>query len=404
MTEPGAPRGVSGPLRIAVATDRLLPSHDTDTEQLCHTATALARAGAQVIIIAPDRVAGRRRAGEAIAAHYGLTTPMTWRFLRAPAPSFRWLEKSTHAVRATSAGAGSGAHLLFSRNLPTLLWALRFTGLPVAWDHYRCWPDCVGALRPLLRWMGRHPRFLGAALHSAVAVDCYQRLGWPEDRLLVARNGHDPAVFEPRLSREEARRALGLSAPQTSWVVYSGHLHRGKGAEQILELAAHCPGAHFWLVGSLGQGPVEQAAARLANVTVAPWQPARQVALFLLAADVLIIPPTAGPLREGRTVLPMKTFLYLGAGRPILAPDLPDLREVLIHGENAWLVPPDRADAGAAALDYLLADRELADRLAAGAQRAGREYTWDRRAERVLEYLSQRMRVVGPHARLLKPI
>ena len=260
--------GVLQPLRVAFATDRLLPSHDTDTEQLCQTAAAMARAGAQVTFLAPDRLAGPHRTGESIAGHYRLAASMEWRFLRAPAPSFRWLEKSAHAVRTAAVAGHCGAHLLYSRNLPILLWVLRFRSLPVAWDHYCCWPERTGALRPLLRWMGGHPRFLGAALHSEFAADCYRRLGWPEDRLLVAHNGHDPAVFEPRLSREEARQALGLTPAGGPWAVYCGHLQQGKGVGQVLELAERCPGVHFWLVGSLGQGPVEDAAARLANVTV----------------------------------------------------------------------------------------------------------------------------------------
>ena len=39
----------------------------------------------------------------------------------------------------------------------------------------------------------------------------------------------------------------------------------------------------------------------------------------------------------------MKVFSYLAAGRAILGPTLPDLQEILVHDQNAWLVPPDNA-------------------------------------------------------------
>ena len=58
----------------------------------------------------------------------------------------------------------------------------------------------------------------------------------------------------------------------------------------------------------------------------------------------------------------MKTFSYLAAGRPIVAPDLPDLREVLRHNENALLVPPDDVDAAAAAIRLAVFNRPIGEK------------------------------------------
>ena len=54
-------------------------------------------------------------------------------------------------------------------------------------------------------------------------------------------------------------------------------------------------------------------------------------------------------------------------GRPIVASDLPAIREVLTDGESALLVPPGDASALAGAIDRLASDRVLAGRLAAAA-------------------------------------
>ncbi|MDX1502758.1 MAG: glycosyltransferase, partial [Thermoanaerobaculia bacterium] len=65
--------------------------------------------------------------------------------------------------------------------------------------------------------------------------------------------------------------------------------------------------------------------------------------------------------------------------------DLPVLREVLRHHENALLVEPGRPDARAEAIERLRDDSDLRRRLGETARRdlvAG--HTWDRRAERVL--------------------
>jgi glycosyltransferase involved in cell wall biosynthesis len=122
-----------------------------------------------------------------------------------------------------------------------------------------------------------------------------------------------------------------------------------------------------------------------------PRVPPAEVARFLFAADVLVFPPTAAALRAGRTVLPMKTFQYLAAGRAILAPDLPDLREVLRHDANAVLVPPDVPGAAADALRGLLGDVPRRERLAAAALADAARYTWDARAAKIAAFLRGRL-------------
>ena len=61
----------------------------------------------------------------------------------------------------------------------------------------------------------------------------------------------------------------------------------------------------------------------------------------------------------------------MAAGVPIVASDLPSIREVLTDGDNALLVPPDDPDALASAIRRLLVNPGLADRLRAHRLRAG---------------------------------
>ena len=95
--------------------------------------------------------------------------------------------------------------------------------------------------------------------------------------------------------------------------------------------------------------------------------------------------------RFGNCVLPMKLFAYLAAGRPILAPQAPDTAELLEHGETAWLVPAGEPDAAAAGLDRLLGDSALAAQLSENASQLSADLTWDRRAERIGEFLEARL-------------
>jgi glycosyltransferase involved in cell wall biosynthesis len=83
----------------------------------------------------------------------------------------------------------------------------------------------------------------------------------------------------------------------------------------------------------------------------------------------------------------MKIFLYLAAGRAILAPRLPDVEEVLTDGVDARLVSPTDPGEAAGALRALVHDAGLRSRLAAGALAASTAYTWEARARRILPFL-----------------
>jgi glycosyltransferase involved in cell wall biosynthesis len=72
----------------------------------------------------------------------------------------------------------------------------------------------------------------------------------------------------------------------------------------------------------------------------------------------------------------------MGAGAPLVASDLPSVREV-VDGA-AELVPPGDADALAEALARLLADRTRRDELAAAGHRRAAAFTWQRTAEEVV--------------------
>jgi glycosyltransferase involved in cell wall biosynthesis len=284
----------------------------------------------------------------------------------------------------------AGADLVYSRVPVMLAWPGPYP-LPFATDLYRPWPDDWPWLRRFVRRTAARPECLGYVLHSAHAAESYARAGVPAGKMLVAHNGHDPARLRPRLGKAEARARLGL--PESRGIaVYAGRINAHKGLDQLLALADLRPETLFLLVGSEGAGAVETAAAARPNVEIVPWQPAEALAPWLYAADLLVIPPASAPLeRFGTCVLPLKTFLYLAAGRPILAPDAPDTAEILKDGVNALLVPPDRPEAAAAALDRLLADPALAARLGEQGAAAAAALSWDARAERISAFLAKRL-------------
>jgi glycosyltransferase involved in cell wall biosynthesis len=364
-----------------------------DREQAIATAAALARAGVEITLLMPRGPddpalsADDLRAWFAVEGDFRLIQrPSRWAG-EALARTLPWLRQVFRDPEL------AGADLLYSR-IPAMLGIGGRPPLPFATEQYRPWPDDWPWIRPLVRRTAARRDCLGLILHSHFAAAAYLRAGVGDEKILVAHNGANPFLGAAP-GKDEARVRVGLPAGRPV-ALYAGRINAEKGLDQLLALAALRPDVSFVLVGSEGEGPIEAEAARLANVRIVPWQGPAALPAWLAAADVLLIPPSRAPLEQFRNcVLPLKLFSYLAAGRPILAPAAPDTAELLADGGNALLVPPGAPDLAAAALDRILGDATLADRLAAGAFASARDLTWDRRAEKIRIFLEERLAAVS---------
>jgi glycosyltransferase involved in cell wall biosynthesis len=380
-------------LKIAYACHDSLPSPETNTQQIFWTILEVARLGVDVELTIPSIAAPAGMARAHIAEYYGASEdrlPQTLRFRAVGTmPLQTTFARGRFDWRVAAMLASEARDLFWTRD-PVSAAAAARAGARVVFETYR--PDFARAARFAPWRLMCLRRFAGVIVHSRLAAEAFVAAGVPEDGCLIAHNGFAPVLMEPRLQRGEARARLGLPA-RDPLVVYTGHVTPRKGIDALIALAEAVPEARFLLLGADpaprgAAGATEFVASLPANVIVRPRVPVSEVAPYLYAADCLVVPPTDAPLRKhGRTVLPMKVFSYLAAGRPILAPRLPDLEEVLVDGKTARFVPPGEYRVAAAALRTLLADRMLQDRLAANARDAAAPHTWQARAGRIVDFL-----------------
>jgi glycosyltransferase involved in cell wall biosynthesis len=182
---------------------------------------------------------------------------------------------------------------------------------------------------------------------------------------------------------------------------YAGHLYPWKGVEIVIEAIAAFPDVRGLIVGGHAQ---EADLARLQafaetlycsqRVTFTGMVPPVEVASHLREADVVVLPNPSSALSHD-FASPLKLFEYMASGRPIVASDLPSIREILTDGHNALLAEAGNAPAFTAAIRRLEADRDLGRRLAAQALSDVRAYTWERRAERLESLFMETCRLPG---------
>ena len=244
-------------------------------------------------------------------------------------------------------------------------------------------------------------RLVASDMGSVIAItpqlreDLISQQGADPARVIVAHDGIRRARFSDIPEQAAARQPIGWS--QDAFVVgYVGRLHTigmDKGVGTLVEALAFVEGAHLALVG----GPDDMAKAlrrRWLELGLPPERflyvghiPPQEVPRYLSAFDVCAMPhpPSA---QFSRYTSPLKLFEYMAAGRAIIASDLPAWSDVVTDGETALLVPPDDVPAWSGAIERLRADRNLRIRLGACARKKALEhYTWDVRAERILEHI-----------------
>jgi glycosyltransferase involved in cell wall biosynthesis len=134
----------------------------------------------------------------------------------------------------------------------------------------------------------------------------------------------------------------------------------------------------------------------LERVRLAGYVPPGAVPLWLAAADALALPNSGAETISARYTSPLKLFEYMAAGRPVVASDLPSLREVLADGVNARLVPPDSPAGLARGLLEVLDDPDLGARLASRARADVAGRTWDARARAVRDFAVRRREASTP--------
>lgn len=378
-------------MNIAYITDQWLPQTATDTEQLVNMASAFGQAGADVTLITPSHWFKQDADLQEVAGYYQVTPDFRLQTVRGTMPFIRGIEKIGHAYISSLLLNDQQYDAVYSRNLPAIVTGLMNTSIHIFYETYRPWPDQKVQARPFFRWLNTRQQFGGIILHSKLAARSYQQIGYPDKKLLTAHNGIDPTQFKPRLAVTEARNQLSIDSDPLT-VTYAGRVSEDKGLHMLLTLARQFPEVRFMIIGSEGRGPIEKQAEEIPNVLVYKWQPKEKLPVFLYASDILFIPPTVKPLyTKGNTVLPMKTFVYMGSGRAILAPQSEDIMEVLTHDENAWLVEADNQTALHTAFKQLVEDPELRKRLARKARKDVDAMTWENRAEKILAFIDSNL-------------
>ena len=206
------------------------------------------------------------------------------------------------------------------------------------------------------------------------------KLGIKENKILVAHDGVDLNNFQ------KLKQKLDL-AENKKVILYSGHLYDWKGAQVLADasefLSDDCE------VIFIGGTDLDIKNFKNKNknkkIKILGYKNPKLIPEYLESADVLILPNSAKD-EKSKWTSPMKLFEYMASGRPIIASDLPNIKEVL-NENNAIFFKPDNSQDLAKKIESVLNNKNLVDKISQQAYQDVKNYTWDKRAEKILEFI-----------------
>lgn len=289
------------------------------------------------------------------------------------------------------------ADLYYTRDSAVAFWLVRL-GLPTVYEVHVV-PK--RAQRGLLHRIARHPALRLVVVLTSFIKERVVEMGFPIEKVVVLPDGVDLSLFVDLPGREECRGCLGL--PQDRLIIgYIGRfrtLEMEKGIPELVQAMAYLPSLNgkepllLCVGGPMDAVPAYLNLARRYGVPVHNLRfvdrvSNREVPFWIRTFDVAVA-PFPNSEHYAYFMSPLKLFEYMAAGVPIVATDLPSLREVLRHGENAWLVEPGDPKALVKGISRLLHDVTLSSRIANQAQQAATKYTWKHRASTILNHVRQ---------------
>lgn len=362
-----------------------MPNEKAHGIQIAKMCEAFIEAGADLTLVVSSRGAGDVREA------YGLTRDIP--VVRLPVLDLQFLGPVGYWLTALQFMCGSTLYVwgkvLFGERF--VLYTIdmdSFSFAPLALLPRPIFAEMHGAKKSniLARYFFKRARII--ATNDLIEDELSRTFSISRNRFCIESNGVDESALQNDSSQEEARAKLGLP-PDEPFALYVGRFYAWKGLEILAETATQSP-LPIYLVGGIREEYERVTKKKGEDLCFAGAKPVGEIPLWLRAADVLIVVGTAGNIDSYRFTAPMKIFEYLAARRSVVASETPALKS-LVGGDAVFWYAPDDPESLARAIREAHTSPEAAAKREAGCVSAA-EHTWNRRAERILQFMEERVR------------
>jgi glycosyltransferase involved in cell wall biosynthesis len=284
--------------------------------------------------------------------------------------------------------------IIYTRN-PEIVWLFRKRGFKTCYECH----DWFGKHKSVALYLLRKTNHI-VTTNNFIKNE-FVKNGFKAGAILVAPHGVDRKIFDLDITKGVAIDKLLISSEIKKSMrggrvlLYTGSLKtigQAKGIEEILRALKILDDRNLFFLAVGGSSAdifyykeLAKKIGVLDSVYFFPRQSQQQLAIFQKAADILLMPfPRIAHYEYFMT--PLKMFEYVVAGRPIIASDLPSVREIL-NDQNCLFCEPGNSEDLSKKIKQILSDHILAQELSHQAYLSASQYTWDGRAKNIVEFI-----------------
>jgi glycosyltransferase involved in cell wall biosynthesis len=370
-------------MKISYISNSQIPSKTANSIHVMKMCQAFSRNGHDVTLLAPDNIDDYMDKEYDTYQYYGVSD--CFDIVKQP-----WLKVKgrgyIYAILAAFWAKKNRTDLVYGRNLFGCLIS-SLLGIPVIFEsHAPDWKRSRISKMLFKQMINKKKLIKIVVITKSLKKDLIENYPEKNVRVQVSPDGADPISHQGsdiKLSDMGGKLNVG----------YVGHLYPGKGMEIINCLVRNCSNYNFHIIGGHDQDVMRwrERLSDCVNVEFYGHVPHSMAEEYVVKMDVVLLPnqPVVSVTEKdeiGKWTSPLKMFEYMAAGKPIIASDIPVLREILRNNINSILCKHDKIDEWVAALDSLCENKALAKMIATNAKKEFlTKYTWAARAKRVIE-------------------
>lgn len=289
-----------------------------------------------------------------------------------------WIQSFTFAKAACWYAMFKKSDIIYSRDeLP--LFGLSFFKKNIFWETHTGRYNFI--VKQLLK------KCAGIVSITKGLKNFYVKNGIDAKKIIVAPDAVDLADFSKNYVQADVRKKLGLPTDKKI-VLYIGRLDGWKGVNTLFEASKLLPDEIRVVVIGGETKLVARLQKEYPRIIFLGFRPYRELAENLAAADVLLLPNTGKNEISTNFTSPLKLFAYMASKKPIIASNLPSLKEIL-NEENAYFVAPDNEFDLKKAIEIALSRKELSESKVNKAYQGVQKYTWLARADKIINFIKQ---------------
>ena len=172
---------------------------------------------------------------------------------------------------------------------------------------------------------------------------------------------------------------------------YVGKFTSGKGIDTIIKIAKAMPKYRFYMYGGTKDDAENETGLTVSdNIVFGGYINNSKVPEIMKEMDIMMLPnkekQICNKVPMGEFTSPIKMFEYMASGRPIIASDIPVLREVL-NEQNCYFANEDDISSWIECIEYINNNRDEALVKSRRAKKDVEQYTWKKRAEKLVELI-----------------